>query len=332
MQITNPEKASLYCRQKVYCPATGRVLLSMIAGSEQAADLSEPPNCGGYGRIHHFKRKVDTGWMDDPLPIDPACKALGLPYVDMLEAQVFQLAVCNLHCWYCFVPNALKCAQAKNSQWFTAEKMVDIFLEENRASIIDLSGGNPELVPEWIVQTMRALDRRALSDKVYLWSDDTLTTDYTFRFLSKEDLDYFRNYKNYGKVCCFKGIDPATFSFNSGLPENMFYKQFEHFCRYLDLGLDLYGYVTLTAENYDEIEDRIGDFMDKLQTIHVLLPLRVVPLKIFPFSPTRKRTTGKHMYAIDQQALAATAWDKQLHSRFSIEMLKTKISDINLYS
>ena len=161
MQIEISEKIPLQCRQKVYRPDTGQFLLSMIAGSEQAEDLSAPPNCGGYGRIHHFRRRVDIGWMDDPLPIDPACKALGLSYVDMLETQVFQLAVCNLHCWYCFVPNILKCAQAETSQWFTAEEMIDTFLKEkNHPCIIDLSGGNPELVPEWIIQTMKTLDKK----------------------------------------------------------------------------------------------------------------------------------------------------------------------------
>lgn len=333
MQIEISEKIPLQCRQKVYRPDTGQFLLSMIAGSEQAEDLSAPPNCGGYGRIHHFRRRVDIGWMDDPLPIDPACKALGLSYVDMLETQVFQLAVCNLHCWYCFVPTILKCAQAETSQWFTAEEMIDTFLKEkNHPCIIDLSGGNPELVPEWIIQTMKTLDKKGLSEKIYLWSDDTLTTDYTFQFLSKEDLSYFKNYRNYGKVCCFKGFDPASFSFNSGLPGNMFYKQFEHFHRYLELGLDLYGYVTITAEDYSGIEGRVDEFMDRLQTIHPLLPLRVVPLKIFQFSPTKTRTAEKHMRAIEQQSLAAVAWKKQLNSRFSTEQLETRISDINLYS
>lgn len=239
----------------------------------------------------------------------------------------------DLHCWYCFVPNILKCAQAETSQWFTAEEMIDTFLKEkNHPCIIDLSGGNPELVPEWIIQTMKTLDKKGLSEKIYLWSDDTLTTDYTFQFLSKEDLSYFKNYRNYGKVCCFKGFDPASFSFNSGLPGNMFYKQFEHFHRYLELGLDLYGYVTITAEDYSGIEGRVDEFMDRLQTIHPLLPLRVVPLKIFQFSPTKTRTAEKHMRAIEQQSLAAVAWKKQLNSRFSTEQLETRISDINLYS
>lgn len=97
--------------------------------------------------------------------------------------------------------------------------------------------------------------------------------------------------------------------------------------------LDLiYGYVTITAEDYSGIEGRVDEFMDRLQTIHPLLPLRVVPLKIFQFSPTKTRTAEKHMRAIEQQSLAAVAWKKQLNSRFSTEQLETRISDINLYS
>lgn len=333
MELSIIEHRPLYCRQKAYRLDSNQFLLSMLSESEQAVDLSMPPNCGGYGRIHHFLRKSGTDWIDDPLPIDPACKALGLTYVDILETQVFQLAVCNLRCWYCFVPDKLKCAQTNVSRWFTAEEMVRVFLEEkNHVRVIDLSGGNPELIPEWIVQTMKALEKKGLSDQIYLWSDDTLTTDYTFRFLTKDDLNYLKGYPNYGKVCCFKGFNSASFSFNSGLPEEMFYEQFEHFKRYLELGLDLYGYVTVTAENYDGIEEEIAIFMDRLQAIHSLLPLRIVPLRIFPFSPTNKRITEKHKEAIRQQFLAADAWKKELYSRFSIEQRQKRISDINLYS
>jgi len=45
----------------------------------------------------------------------------------------------------------------------------------NDIKLIDLSGGNPELTPEWIFQMMQSLEKRELHDKTYLWSDDTLT-------------------------------------------------------------------------------------------------------------------------------------------------------------
>ena len=55
-----------------------RVLITNYNGTEQEADLQEPPNCLGFGRIRHFGRTTSAGWPLNPLPIDPASKALGL--------------------------------------------------------------------------------------------------------------------------------------------------------------------------------------------------------------------------------------------------------------
>ncbi len=43
-------KTSEYFRQKVL-KDKNKILISKIAQSEQAKDLSVPPNCNGYGRI-----------------------------------------------------------------------------------------------------------------------------------------------------------------------------------------------------------------------------------------------------------------------------------------
>ena len=221
------------CRDSVYNSDTKEYLISEFSGSEQEKDLSLPPNCNGYGRIRHFKRFIDKDWGLDPLPIDPAIKALNLSFCDTIEAQVFQIASCNVNCWYCFVPNALKCADGTKAKWISASAMVDLFdIEESNIRVIDLSGGNPELVPEWIIDTMRALVDKNLEDRVYLWSDDTLTTDYTFKFLSHNELNFMKSYKTYGKVCCFKGFDAGSFSFNTKLPEDFYEKQFQYFSRY----------------------------------------------------------------------------------------------------
>ena len=70
-----------------------RLLITNFHDTEQEQDLTEPPNCSGFGRIRHFRRETSPGWPSNPLPIDPACKALNLPYPDILRAQVFQNAV-----------------------------------------------------------------------------------------------------------------------------------------------------------------------------------------------------------------------------------------------
>ena len=90
--------------------AERRILVSDFRGSEQERDLTEPANCDGLGRIRHFRRQTSAGWPPDPLPIDPAARFLGLKPAHLLRAQVFQSAVCNFRCWYCFVPFSLLAA------------------------------------------------------------------------------------------------------------------------------------------------------------------------------------------------------------------------------
>lgn len=177
-------------RNSIFNPEARAFLLTRIAESEQEEDLSIPPNCKGYGRIRHFRRVLDEGWYD-PLPMDPMSQSLGIPYTELVKAQVFQIASCNLHCWYCFVPNSLKSGDSQKASYFSANQMVELFVNDNKdIRIIDLSGGNPELAPEWILDTMKALEAYKLQDQIYLWSDDTLTTDYFFRFLSKDEMRY----------------------------------------------------------------------------------------------------------------------------------------------
>lgn len=246
----------------------------------------------------------------------------------MLEAQVFQIASCNAHCWYCFVPDELKRGKMVNAKWLTAEQMVELYKKSDTdIRVIDLSGGNPELAPEWTLDTMKALERNELQNKVYLWTDDTLTTDYAFEYLSKEELSYMASYRNFGKVGCFKGFDAHSFAFNSKLPENMYEKQFERFERYVDMGLDIYGYVTLTSDNYDGIEEKMGKFVDRLQKIHPILPLRTVPLKIFIFTPTGSRLNDRYSMALENQTRAIKAWKVELSKRYSKEQLAGRISD-----
>lgn len=86
-KIIDTDKFSSVLRQKSVDLSSHRLLITRLAGSEQEGDLSAPPNCNGFGRIRHFRRKTSDGWPPNPLPIDPACKALGLNATDELETE-----------------------------------------------------------------------------------------------------------------------------------------------------------------------------------------------------------------------------------------------------
>jgi uncharacterized Fe-S cluster-containing radical SAM superfamily protein len=318
-------------RERIIRPARREILITRVAGSAQEPDFSVPPNAGGLGRIRHFRRETPDCWPDNPLPIDPAAKALGIEAEAVMRAQVFQNAACAWRCWYCYVPFNLLGGDERRGEWMSAEALVDAFAAEpDRASVLDLSGGSPDLTPEWVVWTMDALERRGLADQVYLWSDDNLSTDYVFTRLDAVQRARLAEYRNYGRVCCFKGFDEESFRFNTGAAEG-FDRQFELFKRYLELGMDVYGYVTLTGPSTDSVETGIPALMDRLQSISANLPLRVVPLAIAPFGPMLARPEGgKRAAGLDVQEAAIKLWEKEIARRFDVSTRARSIAEVAL--
>jgi len=248
-----------------------------------------------------------------------------------LKAQVFQNAACNWRCWYCFVPFNLLSANPEHSGWLSAADLLNLYDKEVDAPVvIDLSGGQPDLTPEWVPWMMRELRLRGLSERVYLWSDDNLSNDYFWQFLSKTDIDLICEYRNYGKVCCFKGFDSESFAFNTNASPELFEQQFALFRRYLELDIDLYAYVTFTTSSADEIAAKVQMFADRLQSISPNLPLRVVPLEVRAFAPVQSRMNSDHHLALKLQWDVLHCWETELAKRFTSELRQTPIYEIPL--
>jgi organic radical activating enzyme len=308
-----------------------RLLITNFRGTAQELDLTLPANCGGFGRIHHFKRATDPGWPPNPLPIDPAVRALGLTRTDVVLAQAFQNAICNWRCWYCFVPFDLLAARPEYSGWHSAASLLDLYeAEPDRAPVIDLTGGQPDLTPEWVPWMMRELERRGLGDSVYLWSDDNLSNDYFWKFLSEADQAYVATYPKYGRVGCFKGFDAASFAFNTKASADLFDQQFTLFGRHLSSGVDLYAYATFTTPTAEGIADGMRSFVDRLQALDEDLPLRTVPLRITLFNPVGPRLHEEQTAALEHQERAIERWQRELDERFTAAQRAANVVDIKI--
>jgi uncharacterized Fe-S cluster-containing radical SAM superfamily protein len=311
-----------------------RILISRLAGSGQEVDLTLPANCNGYGRVRHFRLATATGWPTNPLPIAPACRALGItPIPELMTALVFQNAACAWRCWYCFVPEDLLRADLGRSEWFTAEQLVELYRQiPDAPRIIDLSGGSPDLVPEWTPWMMRALVDAGLAETTYLWTDDNLSTTYLFDELKPVDLALLRSYQNYGRVCCIKGFDARSFAFNTRAAPQDYERQFGILRRVVALGLDVYGYVTLTSPYDDGVAQGVADLLDRLQTIEPNFPLRTIPLRIQVFTPVEQRLArdGAREKSLAVQEEAIAAWSDELLRRFSPELRARQICDVPL--
>jgi len=180
---------------------------------------------------------------------------------------------------------------------------------------------------------MRALERANLSDETYLWSDDNLSTDYVFTKLQNDDRLTLASYRNYGRVCCIKGFDAASFAFNTTADPSGYERQFEILRRYMTLGIDVYGYVTLTGNDLSSVDSGVSNLVDRLYSIHEAFPLRVVPLKIGNYTPTASRSkAGDERFALAEavQSAAIERWNFELSRRYSSAELALNIADVKL--
>lgn len=314
-------------------PNTRELLISRIEGSDQEFDLTDPPNAGGFGRVRHFRGAQSAPWPHNPLPVLPAAHRLGLRVEDTATAEVFQNASCNWRCWYCYVPFNLLSANEDRAGWFTADDLVRLYLEiDERPLIIDCSGGQPDLVPEWIPWMMDALSAAGLEDSVYLWSDDNLSNDYFWEFLSPVQRRQVASYRNYGRVCCFKGFDADSFAFNTKADPDLFARQFRLFDKLMDTGMDLYSYATFTGPDPDAAVAGISSFADRLQEIDRNLPLRLIPLRVEVFGVVTGRVRAPQQLSLETQEAAIGAWNEELARRFSADERATPVVSVSWVS
>jgi hypothetical protein len=198
--------------------------------------------------------------------------------------------------------------------------------------MIDLTGGQPDLVPEWVPWMMAELKERGLEHQVYLWSDDNLSNDYFWQFLSDADIELIAAYPSYGRVCCFKGFNSESFAFNTRAEPDLFSRQFQLIKRLLELGIDLYAYATFTTPVDSEIAADMARFIDRLQEIDYNLPLRTVPLEIQIFTPVKGRLNDGIQSALKNQYLAIEAWKTELENRYSSIERSQSITDVTLHT
>jgi uncharacterized Fe-S cluster-containing radical SAM superfamily protein len=332
-KIIDTEKFSDDLRRQGVRLDDKRVLITRYDGSKQEKDFTLPSNCSGFGRLHHFRRQQPSPWPENSLPIDPAAKALKLGDLDEIEVQVFQNAICSWRCWYCFVDFSLLSANPKFSEFKTADELIDLYLSEStRPRVIDLSGGQPDLIPEWSLWFFEGLAKRGIQGNVYVWSDDNLSNDYLWRYLSDEQITRLANWSNYGRVGCFKGFDEHSFSFNTKANPELFAQQFTLMRRLVRAGFDVYGYVTFTTDDDNQLKAKMTDFVDRLQEgVHPLFPLRTVPLRITAFTPTKDRIGRAQERAFSLQQDAVIAWSEELRKRFSSEQLRTRITEHKIH-
>lgn len=317
-------------RQRLVRHDERKVLIAKISGSKEAEDGYTQVNCGGYGRIRVFsKYGMHLRSSRSSLPMRPMLR--GHPEDRPFRTQVFQLAGCSWRCWYCYVDDYLLVAQPDAGTYMDAASLIDLYLNQpDPPLVIDLSGGEPELVPEWCFWVLKEIDSRGLRGKVFVWLDDNLSGGHMWDYLTQDQIEYMASFPQHSRVACFKGFDAKSFAFNTAAPKELFDQQFEVFARLIDAGFDMYAYTTFTSPPNDSIDSAMTIFVDKLQAIHPNIPLRTIPLRIRNFTATFPRMRRSHEQAMEYQFRAIEAWESQLVQRFSVADLEQRMEIVDL--
>ena len=316
-------------RREVNCGEKS-FLLARLTGSKQSLDLTLPPNCNGFGRIHHFRAMESTEeWVGNPLPMAPASDYLGIPANELTEAQVFQLGSCNFDCWFCYVDRSLRSANLEYCDYVTApELLYQLHFEERDAPrIIDLSGGQPDLAPEYTLWFLEAREQMGLEDDYFIWVDDNLSSYNLWKYLDEDQIAYMAHKPGFARVGCLKGFDDESFAFNTGTDSEIFDRQIEILGKLVAAGFDQYGYVILTTQNLDHLQLKMGELFDRLQDISPNLPLRIIPLEIRRYGVNSKLFFEQ---AAQNQFVALEAWQTELKERYRPWQLRQPITRVRL--
>lgn len=321
------EKYDELLRKKIVDIKTRSIKLVKIQSIEESMDSNCHVNCDGFGR----QRLYDNFslFMENRGTVKKRLLRGISPKIDHFRTQVFQNAGCNIRCWYCFVDDCALDAAPINTEWVSVTKMIDVFLQENEEPfIMDLSGGQPDLAPEWCFWIMEELEKRNLRGKVFVWLDDNLlTVNILEKYLSESQIKYMAEYPKHSRACCFKGYNNQSFHFNIRNNILDINEQINNFRKLYTYGFDIYAYITLTGPKGCANMQAIETFINQIQDIDYILPLRIIPLKIVNFRVTMKRINETYKEALQEQYRAYDIWSNIMRKYYSEEEIRRPYED-----
>jgi len=249
-----------------------------------------------------------------------------------------QASGCTFNCNYCYVPREINNANPNFGQYFSADEIVKHFLNVKQKStesmnVIRLTGGEiPSIIPEMIIDVYNEMEKQNL-DGVYLWVDTNLSIT---KYLEKMENDLKEMMqKNVGVVGCFKGICKEDFAKLTGTKPEFYKNQFEAAKLFLDWKTDFYVYLpALVYEN--NIENKLREFIERLQNVNKRLPLRTEMLIIKEYPGAKQNMEiyeklGRPMPKTDQKTVFDLWYNKILPEIYSKKDLSKYCCEISLY-
>ena len=236
-------------------------------------------------------------------PYQVAQSELGGTWNDYNQPFIIQVGLCNLDCYFCFVPKELRDLKDETRyEHFTAEEVYAEYLkahEGKKYGILRISGGEPFLAPDFIINLANLINLNnglGLCTKTFLWIDTNL-----FGFAYKGVIDKLNSMQSlsYGICGCFKGFDDEDLRFNisSGSLDYKIKegyslsKQFENAKKLLRCKNAFFYIPEITKyTTFKKAANNIYDFHYRMiKELGFKSPLKITILKIKEYSSNKER-------------------------------------------
>jgi len=315
---------------KIWHPKEGKVFLANFNNSLMIRDVKEK-----YSEIHQFWRRKTYVKDEDkllpsylrefPEPYQVAQYYCGGTWNDYNSPFTIQIGFCNLDCFWCFVSDELK--NGTTGRFFSAKEIINIWATNEDKGILRLSGGEPFLAPDFIIELGKEI-RKCNNSRLYLWIDTNLLgTGYerVVKKLSTLDIPF-------GICGCFKGFDEKDFEYNTRKNGKLFYKQFINAKEILNnLGKkgELFFYIPEILEKIksDEIENKIFSLIELLTSkIHPLAPLRTTILYIKEYEINKEKMHKQRL----ESGLTRRKWFEILEQKYPLNLRWLPQHQINI--
>lgn len=262
-------------------------------------------------------------------------------YNNLLSVQVGR---CPLNCWHCYLQECLRlsCAECKNQpfcckqrrkienihlKYFSAEELLNSFLAQREidkakgiaSDIFRITGGEPFLAPQLIIELLNLLEQRGLQTEIFLWTETNIVPfccdTNGNSVVSEKQLVELSRHKNFSVHPCFHGLSSEEFVAISGAEIN-WGQLLAGFRRICSTSIDIYPSF---GGNVSSLHN-IALFMDKLISIDPLLPLKFCVINYdLNYEPIKRRLQiisriNNSEYSIYSFQEAIELWDKMLHN------------------
>ena len=249
-------------------------------------------------------------------------------YNRLISAQV---GLCNYHCWYCYVPEDI--LRGKRVQSLTAEQLVESFLQTRakertrglESNVLRISGGEPFLAPDLVLQCLEYIERVGLQEEVFVWSETNLspflkeagdqsTLVETWLEEQGKTLEDLASFNNFALHPCLHGTTFLDFAQTTLVRAEFFDRLVSAFGTLVDCRVDIYPTLSSNTSPSEGLEY----LFSKLKTISKKLPLRFALIEDdFNYPPVDERLSRERRQGtIYGRKLLITKWSRLLEESY----------------